>query len=60
MSDTVTVVWAGPFVGHDVNGRAVHHGDQLEVTPYQAKNNPGWYQPIKAAKTHAPAEKADS
>ncbi len=49
MSDLVEVIWAGPFeADFGYPPRRVTHGERLEVTAQQARENPGWFQPIPA------------
>lgn len=45
MSDTVDVIWSGPF--HSDLGPI---GTVIQVTPEQAKANPGWFQPTSQPK----------
>lgn len=58
MSDLVTRIWSGPFEAHDSAGRPVAIGDPIEVTPAQAKENPGWFAAAKPVH-HKPDVKAE-
>lgn len=50
MTDLVSVIWSGPFEAHvGYPPVTAQPGDEILVTPKQAAENPGWYQPLPAA-----------
>lgn len=64
MSDLVTRIWNGPFDAHVQNGGqliTIVPGELIDVTPMQAKENPGWYAPLPSKTAAKPAaEKASA